>query len=66
MKTLEERLNSVPNCHVCKKQWTREDASKFFYYDGILACKSHPGVVEWWNKKLKEANDQLKKDEVIP
>lgn len=35
-------------CYICGKVWQRKDHKKWVFFSGILACKDHPGVSEWY------------------
>jgi len=52
-------------CRICKKVWKHRETDKYYYLDGIFVCSHHPGVKEWWESNLKEANEQLIKDGIL-
>ena len=40
-------------CFICGRIWPREDSDQWVYFDGKLACKEHPGVMQWYNGALR-------------
>ena len=57
MKLSEELL---PGCVICKRQWKRKDVDQYVYHDSKgVVCKSHPGVLEWFNELVEKAGKEL-------
>ena len=50
----------VPACLVCGKLWQRKDSKKWFYFNGILVCKEHPGVSDCYGVALKMIDKLLR------
>jgi hypothetical protein len=50
----------VPPCYVCGKVWQRKDVEKWCFFSGILACKDHPGVLDWYTGAVKMSEERLK------
>jgi len=40
-------------CWVCDKVWKRKAADSWYYFDGMLVCKSHDGANEWFSGALR-------------
>ena len=55
----------VGKCHICKKSLKRKHSDHWYYCDGILVCRYHRGVKDWYNDKINKANEQLKQEGVI-
>ena len=50
----------VPPCYVCGKVWRRKDVEKWYFFSGILACKDHPGVLDWYTGAHKMSEERLR------
>lgn len=46
-------------CYICGKRHIREDVDKWYYYNGKLICRHHPGAKEWYEMALKMADEEL-------
>lgn len=54
-------------CFICKKVWKYKDSGKWVFHDSVgIVCIHHEGVQKWYDNLLKEMNDQLVKEGVIP
>ena len=59
MKRTKLEEEHLQPCWVCGKLWRRMDSKEWRYFNGILVCKEHPGVSDWYGGVLKMSDERL-------
>ena len=67
MKMLEPTVGFVGFCVICGKVLLDgDDAANWVYHVSRgLVCRCHPGVMEWYDKLLKDTEEELREKGVI-
>lgn len=51
---------SVQPCDICGRVWTRGDYRQFIYFNGLVLCREHPGVMKFYEGALEWTDVKLK------
>lgn len=46
------KKRGLPACKCCGKQWTKDETKGYRYISGVLACRCHHGIDEWYREEL--------------
>jgi len=55
----------VQPCWICGKVWTRNEAKEWFYYKGLLVCRTHPGAKQWYSGAINLEEGKYKLDQEL-
>jgi hypothetical protein len=52
----------VGECYVCGKPLARKDYKQWAYFHGIIVCREHPGVKQWYKACIRMSEEKLKRE----
>ena len=60
MKRTKLEEEHVPACWICGKIWRRMNSEKWYYFNEMLVCKDHPGVLAWLYGSVEIVEEKIR------